>query len=422
MFQNIVRMCEQSRKEYEMGFFEKILSKVDDRMLAGERKSSAWSIYMSSPENADILKLATKDEAEISGVGASSSNVIEGILIDRYIPEDARARRCIVRMYLVDAEREGKKEAARPLPANGIIGALVLLCQDLAAGVKWQAAYPATKPLFAYMDKYFLDKNPMQGCGSEESAGRLAALFDSVLKLIESASEDELSACSGHFADSDGRALQTELALDGYPIFNITSFLNQFQPIVGNSTHTFRFLVALLESVLPVGNMASDRFKFGAFCDDFCTEWSRYDELRAGRYPETEIVTYELADGDSVELPEDYILLNPKEAKESSYVCVMEVRNGGKYGRVIHEPSGLRSGAPHFAYFLDKPVSELDTDDTARLRSAALNVWPDLKEVLDDEANSEDGAALVGFFPVAEESAAKWSSTRCVIHRNGEER
>lgn len=403
-----------------MGFFEKILSKVDDRMLAGERKSSAWSIYMSSPENADILKLATRDEAEISGVGASSSNVIEGVLIDRYIPEDARARRCIIQMYLVDAEREGKKESTRPFPANGIIGALVLLCQDLAAGVRWQAAYPATKSLFTYMDKYFLDKNPMQGCGSKESAEYLASLFDSVLNLIENASEDELSSCSGRNVASDGRAMQRELALDGYPIFNITSFLKQFQPVIGNSTHTFRFLAALLESALPVSNTASDRIKFGAFCVEFCTEWSRYDELRAGRFPEAEITTYELADGDSVELPEDYILLNPKEAKKSSYVCVMEVRNGDRYGRVIHEPSGLRSGAPHFVYFLDKPVSELSRDDTARLRSVALNVWPDFKEVLDDEAESEDGAALVGFFPVTEESAAKWSSSRCVIRRHSE--
>mgnify|MGYP007038322351 FL=1 len=405
-----------------MNIFEKILSKVDDRMLAGERKSSAWSIYMSSLENADILKLATKDEAEISGVGASSSNVIEGVLIDRYIPENARARRCIIEMYLVDSEREGKKKPEHPLPCNGIVGALILLCQDLAAGVRWQAAYPATKPLFAYMDKYFLDKNPRQECGSEQRIERLTALFDSVLKLIEEAPEDKLAVCAGHFTAADGQALKCELALDGYPIFNIASFLNQFQPVVGNSTHTFRFLVALLESAHPVSNTASDRFKFGAFCDEFCTEWSRYDELRDSRYVEADIATYELADGDIVELPEDYILLNPKDAKDSSYVCVMEVRDGGRYGRVIHEPSGLRSGAPHFACFLDKPVSELDSEDTARLRREALNFWPDLKEVLDDEAKRDDGMSLVGFFPVAEESAAKWSSTRCVIRRRGDNR
>lgn len=405
-----------------MGIFEKVLSKVDDRMLAGERKSSAWSIYMSSSENAEILKLATKDEAEISGVGSSSSNVIEGLLIDHYIPQDIRARRYIIEMYLVDAEREGKKGTPRPLPANGVIGALTLICQDLAAGANGQAAYPATKSFFSYLDKYFLDKRQTQGRGSEKSIERLTSLFDSVLNLIEEASEDELSACSGCSVASDGQTLRCELVSGNYAIFSIASFLNQFQPVIGNSTDTFRFLVALLESALPVDNKASDRFKFGAFCDEFCKEWSRYDELRAGRYPETEIVTYELADGDSVELPEDYILLNSKDAEQSSHVCVMEVYDGDKYGRVIHALSGLRSGAPYFACFLDKPVSELDGDDMARLKCEALNLWPDLKEVLDDEAKREDGMALVGFFPVAEESAAKWSSTRCVIHRQSRNR
>ena len=405
-----------------MSIFDKILSRVDDRILAGERKSSAWSIYMSSPENADILKLATKDEAEISGVGASSSAVIESALIDRYIPENAKARRCIIEMYLVDAEREGKKKLERPLPCNGIVGALILLCQDLAAGVRWQAAYPATKPLFVYMDKYFLAKNPRQECGSEQRIERLTSLFDSVLKLIEEASEDDLSVCVGRFTAADGQALKSELALDGYPIFNTISFLNQFQPIIGNSTHTFRFLITLLESACPVSNTASDRFKFGAFCDEFCTEWSRYDELRDGCCVEADVATYELAGGDVVELPEDYILLNLKDAKDSSYVCIMEVRDGSKYGRVVHEPSGLRSGAPHFAYFLKKPVSELDSEDRLQLRREALNFWPDFKEVLDDEAKCDDGVSLVNFFSVAEESAAKWSSTHCVIRRRGENR
>lgn len=79
-----------------------------------------------------------------------------------------------------------------------------------------------------------------------------------------------------------------------------------------------------------------------------------------------------LANGDYVTLPEDYILINPAEARSCSEVGVIEVRGGAKYG------------APHFAFFTNDSGS-LSKLEQEQLLAEAASLWPPLKQVIAEQ-------------------------------------
>ncbi|MBQ9001505.1 MAG: hypothetical protein IJ087_06595 [Eggerthellaceae bacterium] len=397
-----------------MGIYERFTALLSGRLFAEEaKKPTAWSFYFSSLNNADVLKLAVKDESELAD-GLSASNIVEGVLIDRYIPTEPRARRYVLEMFLTDA---------RVSPDNGpggIASALERMCADLAAGGCCGTAYPHTKPVLDYMNEFFTRKNPRQQLTKDRNPDYLVKCFEDLLSVLDDADE-AVASCPGLSYVNDGRWMAAELSQGGYHLFNITGYIAQFALLLQNRADTFRFLVAMLNSVVHIEDTAADRFEFAAFCEAFCAEWAEYDRLLAEKKEPCDVVVrYDLAGGDWVELPADYVLLNPADASTSSNVVVIEVRNGSEYGRVIHEPSGLRSGAPHFAHFQGKPASQTSPDDTAEIRRKILDVWPDFQDVLDDEAELPEGQMLMGVFPVADSAASPWASTRCIIHRNGE--
>lgn len=91
-----------------------------------------------------------------------------------------------------------------------------------------------------------------------------------------------------------------------------------------------------------------------------------------------------LANRDYVTLPEDYLLINPDDARSCSDVGIIEVRGGSKYS------------APHFAFFTDghEQLSKLEQE---QLQAEATNLWPPLKQVIDDQVPLEkslDGRML----------------------------
>lgn len=119
--------------------------------------------------------------------------------------------------------------------------------------------------------------------------------------------------------------------------------------------------------------------------------WSR-EVKNASRGP---AVTHTLSDGRRVRYPSSWITLNPKEAKSSASVLVVETKNGGN---VITEDG---QGTPHFVKFLaqGRPC-DLTNDDLASIDEEICEVWPAFREVLAQRSEDDglDGKPLPGYF------------------------
>ncbi|SKC04170.1 hypothetical protein SAMN06296386_11519 [Lachnospiraceae bacterium] len=75
---------------------------------------------------------------------------------------------------------------------------------------------------------------------------------------------------------------------------------------------------------------------------------------------------------------EDLILVNPEEAHECEYACIIECRNGHKYG---NDHFGVP--VPHFLYLCNVKYG-CDYDDAliASMHKACTEKWPYFKDVL----------------------------------------
>lgn len=392
------------------------------RLLLGEREATSWTIYASSVENAEVLKLATRDDAECRGVGASSSNVIEDLIIAAELPSEERARGYAVTMYLHDAAGEPKSKISDSYEGgSGIVRALSALCADLAAGTNWKSAYPATEPLLDYIDDYICRHSPtINIVASQKEAGYVADRFSTVAELVDSASAELLGDCGGSWYAHDAAAIAREISLGNYAACNPVSYLRQFSPIVGDSTHAFRFLVALLDNLEPIRDTATERRRFVEAVTAFCEEWADYDRIMAERKSKpapTGFTMYDLAGSDRVEIPDRYTVVNPLDASRSRYVLTISLNSlyAGDYGEIVHAATGLRSYFPSFAYFSEKPLEELDETDRMAIERNIAIVYPPFSVVIEDEKVIGD---LVWMFPAKENEG--WSGSACIIHRGAE--
>lgn len=101
---------------------------------------------------------------------------------------------------------------------------------------------------------------------------------------------------------------------------------------------------------------------------------------------------YELFDGCAI-FPEDWIVLNASEAKESMYCCVVETTRGGD--------------VPHFVYFTNETGIGGFSDATCHIvNELCVSKWPEFSKILDSEVkyiagvNEEEylAAPCVGYF------------------------
>ena len=70
-------------------------------------------------------------------------------------------------------------------------------------------------------------------------------------------------------------------------------------------------------------------------------------------------------------IPKEWILLNEKDAKESTYVGVVECINSASYG------------IPHFVFFTNNPVDETIPDEEIKeINNMCVNAWEKFQEVV----------------------------------------
>ncbi len=87
---------------------------------------------------------------------------------------------------------------------------------------------------------------------------------------------------------------------------------------------------------------------------------------------ERKMVQVKVKEG-TLEIPEDFILLNPEVAEESVDVLVRECRNHEKYG------------IPHFIYFVKEGQEKWAVDTIKDIDRLCCEKWPDFQEVVLDK-------------------------------------
>ena len=84
----------------------------------------------------------------------------------------------------------------------------------------------------------------------------------------------------------------------------------------------------------------------------------------------------EILDG-YVTCPKEWVILDENTAKKKYYVGVVEIKNGSKYN------------APHFLFFSDIPISQLNENDINLIDNKCYEKWNKYKQVLNDYVKPE---------------------------------
>ena len=116
-----------------------------------------------------------------------------------------------------------------------------------------------------------------------------------------------------------------------------------------------------------------------------------------------------------LEFDHRFIVVNPESAKESEYACVIECRNGHKYGS---EHFGIP--IPHFLFLCNEKYGcDYNDDLIEEMHQACSDKWHYFKDVLANQidpiddpnhcgymlnADEWDKAPTIGYFAVYEES------------------
>ena len=86
-----------------------------------------------------------------------------------------------------------------------------------------------------------------------------------------------------------------------------------------------------------------------------------------------EMIEIEIKDGILI-IPEDWIIVNPEEAKKHRYAAVLECRNSAKFG------------IPHFIMYCDyKYGNEYPDEFDKKFKALCRKAWPDFKEKVEDK-------------------------------------
>ena len=127
------------------------------------------------------------------------------------------------------------------------------------------------------------------------------------------------------------------------------------------------------------------------------TEWSRNEqetlERETAANERSQVEQHQIANGDYVLAPCDWITLNPTVAPYADHAGYIEIKHGERYD------------APHFLFFLERLVDEMSDTEKESLLELADNAWDGMELVKEDSvelAYSADG----GVANKAEYSAA----------------
>lgn len=368
----------------------------------------------SSEKNATIIESALANIA--AARECSISDVIEDILIDSVIPADPYAAH-----YVSNVLYGRQFNADGTSVKYGIREALEDIFATESMGSSWKARHDNNKPLVNFAKDLLMENGSTlrPNCFSaanqaSESMHSLLDSWDSVCHSLEDCvrqrKANNLSTFDyekeAKYAREIERALHTDAS---FKLFNTFVFILQNWSLLGQLTHTFRFMSTAIALSIDWTDSRIEQFRFSSVCQEVMNGWTlaeTAEKIAAEENLTDEThVSYQMANGDILKAPREWLVANPERGIFSKYAGVIEIKNGEAYE------------APHILFFSDIPVdNNFDSKREAEVLNAATSIWPRLSEVLADEielkyrsdggvANMKDYASSphIGLFNIFEE-------------------
>ena len=393
-----------------MAFFQNIFTPKKNADNLG--KSIQMSISFTSVFERGVMQQCIADRSELTGEtkGAVAANILKRALISAEGNDAMAYQSCLY-------------DAARKAPIDqypekvGILSSLESLFCDLSNGVDFAPKHPKGLPYVVFAEEMARENGLVlhEYIGKEpDPRVNLKKDFEEIERLLDKngrAIEPSISAIIG----SDNRPLMQPV---------LSMILNNWD-IICSTQLVFKFLMYLMASTDNWQDTALQRNRFRDVCSLVSSERLAWQDLQIQNKKiesNTLLTNISIANGNSVDVPRAWIQLAPQLAKDCSYVGAIEIKN-----------SGLAE-TPHFVFFSDKQVYELNDEEKEALLLLAQSEWASLADVLGRRVKLKYGpdggilnyaeylrSPMVGFFPIPESSEVNSLNPApygAVIHRS----
>lgn len=376
-----------------MAFFQNIFTPKNNVDDLG--KSIQMSISFTSVFERGVMQQCIADRSELTGEtkGAVAANILKNALISAEGNDALAYQSC-----LYDAVR---KAPIDQYPEKvGILSSLESVFCDLSNGVDFAPKHPKGLPYVVFAEEMARENGLV--LHEHISSGpdpriNLKRDFDEIKRLLDK-NDHAIEPSILAIIESDNRPLVQ-------PVLSMV--LNNWD-ILSDTQLIYKFLMYLMASTDNWQDTPLQRNRFRDVCSLVSSErlaWQERQFQNKRKSSDSIMTNISITNGDSVDIPNTWIQLAPQLAKDCSYVGVIEVKNSGF------------DGAPHFVFFSDKQIYELNDEEKEALLLLAQNEWAPLADVLNKRVKLKYGpdggilnyaeylkSPMVGFFPIPESS------------------
>ena len=343
-------------------------------------RPKAKKFNYSSRMNAAILEQVLSDNAAVHE--NTISGEIEDSLIRTYIPQNPEAAHFACKVnFGKQFDLEGNETK------YGIREALTEFSSEEAAGINGKSLHEGNLRMVEYAKRVLQDNRATIDSRLAHRPGKINPIphmldnFDSMCQQLEAKAS---STADINYSQAAKHARKIEQSLKDDPSFllsNAFTCVLESWDVLGSLSCTYRFMASALEASTDWTDGPVERIRFANVCEEVMSDWAANKRAVKEAHDAAQLKIYDIADGDKVCAPCDWLVANQEDALYCHFAGVMEIKNGEDYD------------APHIIFFLEQPVSRrLSDGEKANILVAANSAWPRLAEVLADEVELEYGS------------------------------